>query len=156
VSGDRPTLGIVAQSGALARHLPAIRSRTAAYRLLQHLIGKRGRPPVRGLSGAHARRSGGARGRDLRRAAARPAALPRTPAQGAAARQADRHASCRLRTAIRAGIGDHPHLFVTGNYRAMRALTARAGVVIVDKIDELLDVAELFMYFPSPPTMGRR
>jgi acyl-CoA synthetase (NDP forming) len=43
---------------------------------------------------------------------------------------------------------------ITRNYRAMRALTARAGVVVVDKIEELLDVAELFMYFPSPPTMG--
>jgi acetate---CoA ligase (ADP-forming) len=43
---------------------------------------------------------------------------------------------------------------ITGNYRAMRALTQRAGVVVVDKIEELLDVAELFMHFPSPPRMG--
>lgn len=43
---------------------------------------------------------------------------------------------------------------ITKNYRAMRALTARAGVVVVDKIEELLDVAELFLYFPSPPIMG--
>ena len=43
---------------------------------------------------------------------------------------------------------------ITKNYPAMRVLTARAGVIVVDKIEELLDVSELFMYFPSPPTMG--
>jgi acetate---CoA ligase (ADP-forming) len=43
---------------------------------------------------------------------------------------------------------------VTRNYRAMRALTDRACIVLVDKIEELLDTAELFLYFPSPPTMG--
>ena len=43
---------------------------------------------------------------------------------------------------------------ITGNYRAMRARTTRAGVVLVDKIEELLDTTELFMYFPSPPVMG--
>jgi acetate---CoA ligase (ADP-forming) len=43
---------------------------------------------------------------------------------------------------------------VTGNYRAMRAKTDRAGIILVNKIEELLDTAELFLYFPSPPTMG--
>jgi acyl-CoA synthetase (NDP forming) len=43
---------------------------------------------------------------------------------------------------------------ITRNYRAMRALTARAGVVLVEKMEELLDTAELFLYFPTPPAMG--
>jgi acyl-CoA synthetase (NDP forming) len=43
---------------------------------------------------------------------------------------------------------------ITRNYRAMRALTARAGVVLVERMEELLDTAELFLYFPTPPTMG--
>jgi acetate---CoA ligase (ADP-forming) len=43
---------------------------------------------------------------------------------------------------------------ITKNYRAMRVLTARAGVVLVEKMEELLDTAELFLYFPTPPAMG--
>jgi len=153
VSGDRPTLGIVAQSGALAgifrnsiqnRGLPvsySISSGNEAVLLcedyLEHMLDD---PAVRAVAIYAEQLRDPPRFLELARKARRlgkPIVMLHAGSTAIARESAITHTYS-----------------ITGNYRAMRALTARAGVVIVDKIDELLDVAELFMYFPSPPTMG--
>jgi acetate---CoA ligase (ADP-forming) len=153
VSGDQPTLGIVAQSGALAgifrysiqnRGLPvsySVSSGNEAVLLcedyLEHMLDD---PAVRAVAIYAEQLRDPPRFLELARKARRlgkPIVMLHAGSTAIARESAITHTYS-----------------ITGNYRAMRALTARAGVVIVDKIEELLDVAELFMYFPSPPTMG--
>jgi len=43
---------------------------------------------------------------------------------------------------------------LAGDYAVMRALTTRAGVIMVDGLDELIDVTELMARFPVPPAAG--
>ncbi len=153
VTGERPTLAIVAQSGALAgifrvaiqnRGLPVSYSVSSGneavltaedyldYTLDDPAVGvvalyvEQLRDPTRFLGLA-------ARARRLKK----PIVMLHAGSSAIARESAITHTYS-----------------ITKNYRAMRALTARAGVVLVDKIEELLDTAELFLYFPTPPTMG--
>jgi acyl-CoA synthetase (NDP forming) len=153
VTGERPTLAIVAQSGALAgifrtaiqnRGLPVSYSVSSGneavltcedyldYMLDDPAVGvvviyaEQLRDPPRFLELA-------ARARRLKK----PIAMLHAGSSAIARESAVTHTYS-----------------ITRNYRAMRALTARAGVVLVERMEELLDTAELFLYFPTPPTMG--
>ena len=153
VSGERPTLAIVAQSGALAgifrtaiqnRGLPVSYSVSSGneagltaedyldYMLDDPAVGvvamyvEQLRDPKRFLDLA-------ARARTLKK----PIVMLHAGSSPIARESAITHTYS-----------------ITRNYRAMRALVARAGVVLVDKMEELLDTAELFLYFPAPPAMG--
>lgn len=153
VTGERPSLAIIAQSGALAgvfrgsiqqRGLPVSYSVSSGneagltcedyldYVLDDHAVGvvaiyaEQLRDPARFLElAARARRR------------KKPIVMLHAGSSAVARESAITHTYA-----------------ITSNYRAMRALTERASIVLVDKIEELLDTAELFLYFPSPPTMG--
>ena len=43
---------------------------------------------------------------------------------------------------------------MAGDYEVMRTLVSHAGVAIVDTLEELLDLGELMLRFPSPPRRG--
>ncbi len=43
---------------------------------------------------------------------------------------------------------------MTGNYAAMRTLVAREGVVLVETLEELMDCAEILLRFPKAPVRG--
>jgi acyl-CoA synthetase (NDP forming) len=43
---------------------------------------------------------------------------------------------------------------LSGDYEVMRALVAHAGVAVVDTMEELLDLGELMIRWPSPPRGG--
>jgi acyl-CoA synthetase (NDP forming) len=43
---------------------------------------------------------------------------------------------------------------MTGDYDVMRALVTHAGVALVDTLEELLDVSELMIRWPTPPRNG--
>ncbi|MGH6990734.1 MAG: CoA-binding protein, partial [Stellaceae bacterium] len=153
VTGERPTLAIVAQSGALAgifrtaiqnRGLPVSYSVSSGneavltcedyldYMLDDPAVGvvvlyiEQLRDPPRFLALA-------ARARRLKK----PIVMLHAGSSAIARQSAITHTYS-----------------ITRNYPAMRALTRRAGIVLVEKIEELLDTAELFLYFPTPPTMG--
>ncbi len=153
VSGDRPTLGIVAQSGALAgifRNVIQARGLDVSYSISSgneaglicedYLDFMLEDPAVRAIAIYAEQLRDPPRFLELAgkaRALAKPIVMLH-PGESAISRE----------SAI-----SHTYS-VTRNYRAMRALTRRAGVVLVEKVEELLDVAELLMYFPAPPTMG--
>jgi acyl-CoA synthetase (NDP forming) len=42
----------------------------------------------------------------------------------------------------------------TGDHAVMRTLVAREGVVVVETLEELVDVAEILLRFPMPPVRG--
>lgn len=43
---------------------------------------------------------------------------------------------------------------LAGDYEIMRTLVTRAGVCVVESLEELLDVAEILARYPAPPTGG--
>ncbi len=43
---------------------------------------------------------------------------------------------------------------LAGDFKTMAALTAHQGVILVESFDELIDVADLLVRFPIPPTQG--
>ena len=43
---------------------------------------------------------------------------------------------------------------LVGDYAVMETILAHSAVITVDSLEELIDVSELMMRFPTPPTQG--
>ena len=153
VTGERPTLAIIAQSGALAgvfrgaiqqRGLPvsySVSSGNEAGLMCEDYLDYVLDDPAVGVVAIYAEQLRAPR-RFLELAARarrrnKPIVMLHAGSSAIARESAVTH-TCAI----------------TRNYPAMRALTERAGIVQVNRIEELLDTAELFLYFPSPPTTG--
>ena len=149
----RSGVAFVGQSGGLLGHFQRAADGRGIAAVLCHLDRQRGRPRVHRLHRIPRRRSLDPRDRALYRAGPAAAGIPRRhPARRAAGKpvvlmQAGRSAKARKAAQSHTGA-------LVGDYATMRTQVEDAGAIVVTTMDEMMDLVEILVRFPKPPTKG--
>jgi acetate---CoA ligase (ADP-forming) len=148
-----PGVAVVAQSGGMgghvigaleARNVPVSYSITVGNEAgigLAEFIEHLARDPSTGIILAY--------GEQIRRPAHFLAAVAAARAQGKPVVLLHPGRSVRAQAAARSHTGA-----LAGDHAAMRAAVRRAGVVLVETLEEIIDVGQLLLRYPVPPTAG--
>jgi acetate---CoA ligase (ADP-forming) len=148
-----PGVAVIAQSGGMGGHvIGALEARNvpASYLItvgneagigLAEFIEHLARDPATGIILAY--------GEQIRRPADFLAAAAAARAQGKPLVLLHPGRSVRAQAAARSHTGA-----LVGDHAAMRTIVERAGVVLVETLEEMIDVGQLLLRYPVPPTGG--